>query len=137
MFWKDHLALEWRPLGGAESQQPHGMMENGGIRHRQPCTRPPAFSCMGLLHGIQKSRNCWMSPARPLPQHIDGGGEGQRGERTCPVLGIGASVPEAQAVPHSRGCPALEAWLIAGLGTRHRATIKPSGWLDRKHLQTA
>lgn len=44
---------------------------------------------------------------------------------------------EAQAVPCSQDRPALVEWPSEGSGTWHRATVKPSGWLDRKLLQTA
>lgn len=66
-----------------------------------------------------------------------GAARGSEGRGPCPILGTGAPVLEAQALPCSRDRPALVEWPSEGSGPWHRAALKPSGWLDRKLLQTA
>lgn len=102
MFWKDRLAFDWGPLGGIESQQPHGLV--AGSDADSPVAAPQRE------WSVSWNLQSWgplAGPARLLPHHVDGGMRGREGRGPCPILGTGAPVLEAQAVPCSRDRPAL------------------------------
>lgn len=79
MFWKDRLAFDWGPLGGIESQQPHGVVAGSDAD-----TPVPAPQHEWSVSWNLQSWGPLAGPARLLPHHVDGGSEGQGGERALP-----------------------------------------------------